>query len=358
MIEDVILFFQKRSGKAGAQASLARFVSHSKLAHLKPVVLTGAEGWLTSYCKAENVRHVALDFPSSRSLFSQLWGNKMFAKKVQQTLKNKNWNVKLIIANDHQEGLLAQELGKILKKPCAVILRSSWMSQQDYEKYGCENYKGVFAVGDELWSRVLSWNSDAQLFTEGLYESEFAEVKKKCENFPKKILILGTDNPEKGWPDFIKALDKLEENLDFLSLQCDFAGKRPEKNIFDLHKSRRSSFSFIGRTDQLRSLVRTYDLVIHPSRKESFGLAPMETLAAGVPVLCSRTGMIEKVLKDSNLLFEPNNPNDLTKKLNALRMNWSKLDFKISKAQQEMKNLFLMDKVAATFAEGIEKLIA
>jgi alpha-1,3-rhamnosyl/mannosyltransferase len=66
--------------------------------------------------------------------------------------------------------------------------------------------------------------------------------------------------------------------------------------------------------------------VVHPSRHESFGLAPVEVLAAGVPLLCSRTGAIAEIQDDGQFLFEPGDITGLADRLAALRAQWSRLD--------------------------------
>ncbi len=52
-------------------------------------------------------------------------------------------------------------------------------------------------------------------------------------------------------------------------------------------------------------LTREYELVINASRGETFGMAAIEVIAAGISLLSSRTGVIEKVIENEGLLFEP-----------------------------------------------------
>jgi len=61
--------------------------------------------------------------------------------------------------------------------------------------------------------------------------------------------------------------------------------------------------------------VLGYDLVINPSRMESFGTAAIEVLAAGVPLLSSRTGVIEQVQESAEMLFPPHRPEALASAL-------------------------------------------
>jgi len=98
-----------------------------------------------------------------------------------------------------------------------------------------------------------------------------------------------------------------EANVKKLGLdkQIDFTGKLPDKD-----------------------LIRAYqnaDLLILPSinTNEAFGLVLIEALACGVPVIASDLPGVRQVFVDhqQGLLFEPNNPSDLTKKLEFIFRN-------------------------------------
>ncbi len=55
---------------------------------------------------------------------------------------------------------------------------------------------------------------------------------------------------------------------------------------------------FLGRLDTVAPLLAAADLFLLPSQTESFGLAALEAMACGSPVLASRTGGLPEVLTD------------------------------------------------------------
>jgi N-acetyl-alpha-D-glucosaminyl L-malate synthase BshA len=63
---------------------------------------------------------------------------------------------------------------------------------------------------------------------------------------------------------------------------------------------------FLGRLDSVASLLRTSDLFLLPSQSESFGLAALEAMACGVPVVATRAGGLPEVVRDGiNGILEP-----------------------------------------------------
>lgn len=354
MAENVILFIQRRCGKSGAPSALARLMGHPTLQPFRPVLLTSTTGWLTEECRRRNVSFMSVSFPGSRSPWARLMGNRLFAKSVRHALIKAGFRPLVVIGNDHLEGLLSLAVSRDWNARPMIFLRSSETTRRDFFKYHCHQFDRVYAVGDELYQRATSWSTVGRvtLLHDGLDDSDFLPPKPKAPAFPTQWLVAGSPKHDKGWQDFAAALDILETDPSFPALDLDFTGRAPDSPETDMHlgKTRRSRFHFIGHQENFRELLRQYNLVVHPAREESFGLAMIETLAAGVAMISSRAGVIEQIQADSRLLFPPCNPSAQAEVLRRLWRDWSGIDFHLEECQARIRARFSLNQIAAKLA--------
>ncbi len=64
---------------------------------------------------------------------------------------------------------------------------------------------------------------------------------------------------------------------------------------------------FLGKQDDVESLLATADLFLLPSEEEAFGLAALEAMSCGVPVIATKVGGVPEVVEDgrSGFLLAP-----------------------------------------------------
>jgi len=68
----------------------------------------------------------------------------------------------------------------------------------------------------------------------------------------------------------------------------------------------------------LAALYAGAECLLHAALLEGFGLTPLESLAAGTPVVAYRAGAVEEVVGDAGLLVDPAEPDALGEALRAL----------------------------------------
>jgi N-acetyl-alpha-D-glucosaminyl L-malate synthase BshA len=69
-----------------------------------------------------------------------------------------------------------------------------------------------------------------------------------------------------------------------------------EKEARDLEVA--DDVRFLGRIDRVTNLLQATDLFLLPSQSESFGLAALEAMACGAPVVATRAGGLPEVIED------------------------------------------------------------
>ncbi len=345
----ICLILQRRPTKTGAQMSLLRWLKSGAWTALKPHVLVGSTGWLTTALDEAALPWSVHAFPSSRALAARLYGNRRFSAQVLSSVDTPS----LILGNDHPEGLLAQSLARQAGCPWAVLLRSHEASARDLRKYACHEAHAVLSVsGADAATTALQ--RPVQAFPEGLLPSEFRAPKAPEAGLGPRVLVVGTPNPAKGWQDFVAALRIEAPSPNFGPLQWDFTG-----SIEGLGEPPAGHhFKDVGRAVDYANFVRNYDLVLHPSRGETFGLAVVEAWAAGVPVLSSNTGVVPRLPLPDGYRFEPGDVAELSARLAELRRSAPLSQAQITDVQDALRRHHQWPQALTPVMRGLQDLMS
>ncbi len=84
-----------------------------------------------------------------------------------------------------------------------------------------------------------------------------------------------------------------------------------------------SHVSFLGYRPDASQLIYDFDIFVHPSRWEGFGLVFLEAMAAGVPIISTRTSAIPEIVEDgaTGLLVPVDDGDALSNALSLLLTN-------------------------------------
>jgi glycosyltransferase involved in cell wall biosynthesis len=312
-----VVYLQRRSHKAGAQTCLARLVRNPHIKVFNPIVICAEYGWLTDELARHQIEFLVTPFPSSRALSGRLFLNRLFSSRLAAVLRGMGDRF-LIHGNDHQEAPLTLLLARKMKAISMIFLRSPSMTQREYERYKCDQIDVSLTVSEDLLDRLRSWDPSRffHVVSDGIYPEEIANLPLKQKVCPKRFIVLGSPLKWKGWRDVVDALVRLRsEGVRLDGLMFDFTGNEPGiENDLDLDRIPEVAFSFLGRRQDFPALLSAYDFAINPSRHETFGMAAVETVAFGLSLLSSRTGVLGDLL-DSRMMFSPGNVDELANKL-------------------------------------------
>ena len=216
----------------------------------------------------------------------------------------------------------------------------------------CKLADQVVAVGPKLaeafsgYLRPCGKDQDVLNLTPGIF-SEFADVKQASQEIGSfSVLVFGRGDSEdfqlKGYDIAAQAITELKD----MTYKLVFVGATSgeEERVADvllkqgIDRSQLRVRRFNESREKLADLFCEVDLAIMPSRTEGFGLAALEALSAGLPVLVSGNSGFGEALKKvpfaSSCVVQSEDPKDWANAIKAVRGKDRKLRLKEAKILQ------------------------
>ncbi len=158
--------------------------------------------------------------------------------------------------------------------------------------------------------RVRLWPQgvDARLFHPSHASPRWREKLSGGRPGDKILLYVGRLAPEKG-------IESLKAALSATPDTClAIVGKGPiRKDLEREFAGTRTVFTGLLTGEDLAAAYASADLFVFPSTTETLGMAMIEALASGVPVIAARSGAIHEVVSEgeNGLLYEPGSDEEL-----------------------------------------------
>lgn len=139
--------------------------------------------------------------------------------------------------------------------------------------------------------------------------AELARVRQTYSLPPKFVLYLGGFDTRKNVRLLVEAFGALANDKREV-WKLVIAGRLPERGtaLFpDPRVGARSDVMFAGhvKEEDKAAIYAAAGLFVFPSLYEGFGLPPLEAMACGTPVLCSRAGSLPEVVGEGGVLVDP-----------------------------------------------------
>ena len=153
------------------------------------------------------------------------------------------------------------------------------------------------ATCDYLISRERARAPDVHLIYNCVAD-EFFEPLKRNRSKTLRVTILGRLVPVKNHAMFLRVWDRFADSRDG-SVALNIAGAGAEEQtlreqVADMAHG--ATVNFCGYIHDVRSLLAQTDLLVLPSLREGYGIALVEAMAVGIPVIGSTAGGIPEVL--------------------------------------------------------------
>jgi glycosyltransferase involved in cell wall biosynthesis len=128
----------------------------------------------------------------------------------------------------------------------------------------------------------------------------------------------------KGIIYLIRALAVLQ--AEFPELRLEIAGTGSERPIIESEAETlglKDRVAFLGWQADLAPVLARWDIFVQPSLEEGFGIAALEAMAAGLPVVATAVGGISELVKagQTGWLVPPGDPEALAERLRALLLD-------------------------------------
>lgn len=205
------------------------------------------------------------------------------------------------------------------------------------------------------------------------FNCDFGQPLKKELNVGKGTLLVGMIarfQEIKGHDIFVKAVkiiirDSDIKNVKFVIVGDNTFGNEKDQEykneIFKYVKKHNLNkhIYFLGERQDIPEILNSLDILVVPSRNESFGMVIVEALAAGCPVIASNCDGPSEIIKDgiNGLLFEKENILHLKEVLETLIIDKNKRLELRRAGFQHVRKLYSIDKIAFKYEslyKGIE----
>jgi glycosyltransferase involved in cell wall biosynthesis len=223
------------------------------------------------------------------------------------------------------------------KKPTFVITHES---ANAYPKIWIRFFKflmrntiiiNVSKFNRDYWAKILGRKGkviyhaiDSEKFNPNIRGNEIRDKIKeelKCDYI---IICIGALNQDRGADKIVEAISKINTNNTYkLGLVLKTYGKNmADEKKFENLVTKKSIpikiFSEFLKTKDLAELIKASDIFIRSTKKESFGIAPLEAMALGIPLILTKIQCHLEIFDGPGLFYEFNDVDDLAFKIQYL----------------------------------------
>ena len=162
---------------------------------------------------------------------------------------------------------------------------SDYLKEQTVEGFSVPE-KRIQVIPNFIDTHV--WRPDRQPCHRAKFASEGESIVMHVSNF----------RPVKRAEDVVSVFSRIQERVPARLVMVGDGPDRPRASQLARELDIEDRVLFLGKHPAVEDLLSCADLFLLPSEKESFGLAALEAMACGAPVIATRAGGIPEVVED------------------------------------------------------------
>jgi len=235
------------------------------------------------------------------------------------------------------------------------------------EKFVYSSYDKIISISQQTQNNLIKWlkskNNDRFVVIEnGIDLKKFKEAKPylkheinaKFDEDMKLICMVGRFVEQKDQATLIKAMKHIPSKVHLLLIG---EGPSKEKNeVLVKQINLEDRVHFLGFRDDVPRILKTVDIVVLSSKWEGFGLAAVEGMAAGKPVIVSNVAGLREIVTGFGLIFGVGNSEELANKINQL-INYPLKYNEVAGKCQQRANSYSIEKMVDEYIEQYKILL-
>jgi N-acetyl-alpha-D-glucosaminyl L-malate synthase BshA len=193
-----------------------------------------------------------------------------------------------------------------IERSDAVTAVSEYLRRETYRAFGCDS-------------------CDIEVIPNFINLAEYhpSETRARPAVAPpgsKLLMHVSNFREVKRVPEVVQIFAKVRAQMPAVLVLVGDGPQRVEAETEVERQGVRRDVFFLGKLDSVADLLRGADLFLLPSSSESFGLAALEAMACGVPVVASRIGGLPEVIEEgeSGILVPPDRIDEMAERAIAL----------------------------------------
>ena len=235
-------------------------------------------------------------------------------------------------------------------------------------KFSIEQSDGVTAVSRFLKEKTLTnynINKEIEVIPNFVDTQVFKPmqsdcIKRRLAAEGEKILVHTSNFRQvKRVTDVIKVFDIVQKEVPSKLLLIGDGPDRSECERLARQLDLTDKVKFLGKQEGLVEILSCSDLFLIPSQSESFGLAALEAMACGLPVISSSVGGLPELVKhnESGFIAEIGDVERMAKYAIDLLTNEKKYKIFSKNSRERAVNLFDISKVVPLYEEHYRKIL-
>ena len=205
-------------------------------------------------------------------------------------------------------------LEKVIMRAADRVISISKVMTEDFRKHVNYPFSQVRTIYHGVNEKFRIESDQARL----------ARAREEYELPEHFILFVGHLYPQKNFSVLARAFARLKDSIPHRLI---IAGRPRWKADADLRliqelgiSDRVDQLHFVP-NDDLPLIYNLADCFVYPSLYESFGLAQLEAMACGCPVIGANSGAIPEITAGTAMLFDPHSPEDLSRAILEVTQN-------------------------------------